>query len=220
MKVVCIKWGDRYGSEYVTRLRNLVARHLPLAHEFVCYTEKPVAGVTCEPLPSELPGWWSKVALLRPGLTVGPCLYLDLDVVPRGDLSVFLRPDDGKVWALDDFSYGFRNPKQGLDAAALKLLGGPSTCNSSVMFWHGDAGRKAWDDFTPDVMDVMHGDQNFLTHALYPDRLALYPPRLACSFKYHVLQGDEHGAVTVFHGQPKMPDLSPHHPTRRLWEAA
>jgi hypothetical protein len=219
MRVICVKHGERYGAEWVLRLRAMVARHLPCEHEFVCYTERAVAGVTCEPLPSDLPGWWSKIGLLKPGLYGGEKLYFDLDVVARGDLSVFRRPP-GKVWALDDFSYGFRKPKFGLDAASLRLLGGPSTCNSSVMHWHGDDARKAWDDFTPAVMDEVHGDQNWITKALWPHTLALYEPRLACSFKYHTLREDDHGVLAVFHGSPKVNELPLQHPLRREWEAA
>lgn len=220
MRVVCIKHGEKYGSEWVMRLRAMVARHLPCDHEFICYTERPVTEVTCEPLPSGLPGWWSKIGLHRPGVSVGPTLYFDLDVVLTGDVSVFLRSDDSKVWALDDFSYGFRNPKVGLDASSLRLLGGPSTCNTSVMFWYGDAGRKAWDTFTPAVMDEVHGDQNWITKSLWPDTLSLFPPRLACSFKYHVLRQDAHGVATIFHGDPKPNDLAKDHPLRQQWEAA
>jgi hypothetical protein len=220
MRVVCVKYGDKYGKEYVTRLRNMVARHLPCAHEFVCYTEKPVEGVTCQPLPSGLPSWWSKLGLFQAGLTTGPNLYFDLDVILRGDLSEFIRPDDAKVWALDDFSYSLRNPRKYMDEATRRLLGGVGTCNSSVMFWHGDAGRKAWDDFRPSVMNELHGDQNWITRSLWPHTLALYPPGLVCSYKYHVMQDDIFGSAVVFHGQPKPPDLPRSNPLRVLWEAA
>jgi hypothetical protein len=220
MRVLCVKWGTRYSNDYVTRLRNMVAKHLPCAHEFVCFTDAPVEGVTCRSLPSELPGWWAKIGLLRPGLSPGPNLYLDLDVVGRSDLSGFLRPDDGKVWALDDFGYSLRMPKPYMDEPTRRLLGGVGTCNSSVMFWHGDAGRKAWDDFTPEVMTRLHGDQNHITQALWPHTLALYPPGLASSYKYHWMRDEQFGSVVVFHGSPKPPDLPKANPLRVLWEAA
>lgn len=220
MRVICLKHGTKYGAEWVTRLKALVARHMPLAHEFVCYTENPVEGVTCEPLPSGLQGWWAKIGLFEPGIQTGPTLYFDLDVIPQGNLSCFVRPDDGKVWALDDFSYSLLKPKVVNDPYLQRMLGGSGTVNSSVMFWHGDAGRKVWDDFTPDVMERLHGDQNWITQALWPDNLSLFQPRLACSYKYHVLRGDPHGVVTVFHGQPKPNELSRSDALRQVWEAA
>jgi hypothetical protein len=50
-------------------------------------------------------------------------------------------------------------------------------------------------------MDEVHGDQNWLTQALWPHSLRLIPSRWASSYKY----GGE-GVVRVFHGDPK-PDM-------------
>lgn len=217
LTVRCVKWGQKYGPEWVVRLRNMVAVHLPVEHEFVCHTDAPVDGVKCEPLPSDLPSWWAKLGLFR---LTGENLYFDLDVVIRGDLTKFLKPGTGKLWALDDFSYSLVRPKMGLDPASIKLLGGSGTCNSSIMYWEGDAPLKAWDSFTRDVMDRLHGDQNWITQVLWPHSLALYEPGLACSYKYHVQRDDDHGAVVVFHGDPKVCDLPPRNELRVRWEAA
>ena len=37
--VVCMKWGDKYGAEYVNRLYNMVARNTTLPFKFVCFTD-------------------------------------------------------------------------------------------------------------------------------------------------------------------------------------
>lgn len=218
MKVACVKWGDKYGAEWVVRLKNMVAQWLPCAHEFICYTEKPVAGVTCEPLPSDLPGWWAKLGLFK--FAHPETLYFDLDVVIRGSLAAIPRPDDGKVWAIDDFGYGFRKPKRTLTAEQIRFLGGEHTCNSSVMYWRGDAGRKVWDDFTPAVMNEVHGDQNWISKTLWPDALALFEDGLACSYKYDVLRNGSAAPIVVFHGDPKPDALHRGHALRELWEAA
>jgi hypothetical protein len=199
----------------------MVARHLPIEHKFVCFTDKAINGIECRTLPSDLPGWWAKIGLLRPGICSGENLYLDLDIVVRGDLSIFRRSDAGKVWALDDFSYSLRTPRVCVGGELEQLLGGKGTCNSSVMYWHGDAGRAAWESFTPEVMSVLHGDQNHLTRALYPHGLELYEPGLACSYKYHVInERRTFGSVVVFHGDPKPVDLDVRDPLRMMWEAA
>ena len=39
--VVCLKWGDKYGPEYVNKLYRMVQRNLTIDHEFVCFTENP-----------------------------------------------------------------------------------------------------------------------------------------------------------------------------------
>jgi hypothetical protein len=218
-----VRWGDKYGDEYVLRLRAMVDKHLAEPHVFVCFTERPIAGIYCRALPSALPAWWAKLGLFRPGLIDGTKLYLDLDVVATGPLDVFVRrkvSDMGKLWALDDFSYSLRTPKPFIDDYTRGLLGGAGTCNSSVMCWNGDVPAQAWHSFTPEVMERLHGDQNHLTQVLYPDRLALYPPGLACSYKYHVLNGQRFGSLTVFHGTPKCHELERSEPLRQMWEAA
>ena len=39
IKVVCVKYGTKYGPEYVNKLYNGVKRNLSLPHEFACFTE-------------------------------------------------------------------------------------------------------------------------------------------------------------------------------------
>lgn len=222
MRVLCVKWGDKYGSEWVTRLRGMVAKHLPIPHQFVCITEQPVDGVECIPFISDLPGWWAKLELFATGRFPGDNMYLDLDVVVRSSLEKLHRCLDGdrtRLWALDDFSYSLVTPKA-LGEDAVRTLGGVGTINSSVMLWNGDAAKRVWTQFDPDCMKVLHGDQNWITQALWPDKINLIPPGIANSYKYHVLRGAAPAPITVFHGQPKAPDLSPHNELRRIWEAA
>jgi hypothetical protein len=66
LTVACVRWGSKYGAEYVTKLRNACERNI-LPHGFVCFTDNPVPGVYCRELPSDLPTWWSKIGLFKPG---------------------------------------------------------------------------------------------------------------------------------------------------------
>ena len=45
--VLCVRFGYRYGRDYVERLRNMVSRNLTLPYEFVCLTDDkiPIEGV-------------------------------------------------------------------------------------------------------------------------------------------------------------------------------
>lgn len=198
--VACVKWGDKYGGDYVTTLQSMCRRHLA-AHRFVCFTERDVAGVTCAPLPSDLPTWWSKVGLFKPGLFTGDVLFLDLDVVITDDIQPMvglLEGDRSGLWIRDDFSYSLRVPKHGIGSATMRQLGGPGCCNSSVMMWHADTCRDVWDYFDPKVMDVLHGDQNWITKILYPDKIRFLPDRWAGSYRY-----GGSGVIKVFHGRTK-----------------
>lgn len=206
LSVVCVKWGDKYGPGYVTKLRDAVTRNLEESHRFLCVTDSPVEGVECWPLTCGLPTWWQKLGLLQAGMFAGDVFYLDLDVVATAALDPFvacLRSDPTRLWTLDDFSYSLLRPKPDVDPETARLLGGTGTVNSSVMLWRGDVPRAAWDRFTPAVMSVLHGDQNWITRCLWPDSIRLLPPALAGSYKYGQLRGEPVRPVMVFHGDPK-----------------
>ena len=218
VRVICVKWGAKYGAEWVVRLRNMCARRLP-THEFVCVTDEPVDGIQCQPLVCDLPGWWQKVGLFRPGLFPGENWYFDLDIVAKG--SIVLPRLTDKLWALDDFSYSIANPRAVDDPHVRRLLGGVGTINSSIMGWRDDVASDVWTKFTPAVMDELHGDQNWITRCLWPHGISLLPKGFASSYKYHIMNSLEMGApIVVFHGQPKVTDLSRRDPLRLLWEAA
>jgi Tetratricopeptide repeat len=75
LTVVCLKWGTKYGPEYVNRLARGVARHLSIPHTFVCFTEDSTgidsSAVQVHPLLAaaaavQLQGWWQKACLFSP----------------------------------------------------------------------------------------------------------------------------------------------------------
>ena len=90
MIVACVRTGQKYGIEYVTRLRSMVARHLPQPHRFVCFTDYPnELPIDMETLPvsPNLPGWWAKFHVFEPTWRAGEhVVYLDLDTIIIGDI--------------------------------------------------------------------------------------------------------------------------------------
>jgi hypothetical protein len=96
--------------DYITPLRNAVARHLPQPHRFVCLTDAEAVpeGVERIPLRHGWRGFWSKVELFRPGLFRGPALYFDLDTIICGDITP-LAAFDGPVLASWDLQHGWLN---------------------------------------------------------------------------------------------------------------
>lgn len=98
-QVVCMKWGTRYGVEYVNRLYATVRHHVAGRLRFVCLTDDPrglrpeVEHHDCPevdlPPPYDRTGW-RKISLFAPperlfGMA-GDWLFLDLDVVVTGPL--------------------------------------------------------------------------------------------------------------------------------------
>ena len=52
--VACMKWGDKYGPEYVNRLYNMVERNTTLPFKFICFTDNAdglLPEVSVRPLP-------------------------------------------------------------------------------------------------------------------------------------------------------------------------
>jgi len=103
---ICMKWGTKYGVEYVNRLYGMLARNTSQPFQLVCFTDDPEgisSKVVTQPLPPlgcdvprNSPGQWSKLRLWGrelDGLS-GPVLFLDLDVVITGPMDEFFSYGD------------------------------------------------------------------------------------------------------------------------------
>jgi hypothetical protein len=98
--ILCMKWGTKYGPEYVNRLYAMVRRHLSGDFRFVCLTDDNTgirSEVQCLPIPPlDLPPGipergWTKLATFSQDLhgLKGTALFLDVDVVITGSLDDF-----------------------------------------------------------------------------------------------------------------------------------
>jgi hypothetical protein len=183
----CVKWGDKYGPEYVNVLADMVARNCILPHRFVCFTDDPtgmVTGIETEPLPPGLDGWWNKVALFKSDLfpARSRIVFLDLDVIVCGPLEDLIAT---KGIAADWLQGGY---------------------NSSVMVWDAGEHREAWDHFKPDTAGRLHGDQDWLTEL---GGWELLPTDWVVSYRLHSVTFPPEGAkVVAFHGWPKPADVT------------
>ncbi len=108
-QIICIKWGAKFGSEYVNRLHAMVARNITGPFQVVCFTDditgvreevlcKPLPPLGCE-IPSDVPGKWPKVALWNRELAglQGTALFIDLDsviVANIDDYFTYGKPED------------------------------------------------------------------------------------------------------------------------------
>ncbi len=99
--VLCIKWGTKYGPDYVNRLQRMLARHLTPPFQLVCFTDDgsgldasirvlPLPELGCEE-PQRTRGKWRKLALWGPlpGGLQGTALFVDLDSVIVADLDPY-----------------------------------------------------------------------------------------------------------------------------------
>lgn len=113
--IICMKWGDRYGADYVNRLWSMIRRHTVRPTWLVCFTDD-AAGIDPEvetrPLPPlDIPEpycWrgWRKITLwdrTLPGIE-GEALFLDLDLVITGPLDDFFDYAPGKFCIIRNFT--------------------------------------------------------------------------------------------------------------------
>ena len=90
--IICMKWGNRYGPEFVNRLYNSIKRHTKKPTRLICYTDnrdKIDSNIICNSLPkinlpekfSKTP--WRKISVWQYPLNEmkGDILFLDLDLV-------------------------------------------------------------------------------------------------------------------------------------------
>ena len=107
-QIICIKWGTKFGPEYVNRLYGMIARNITPPFRLFCFTDDGTGlhpDIAIRPLPVfeyEAPvntrGKWPKSRLWGDlGDVTGVVLFLDLDVIITGDLDPFFTfgdPDD------------------------------------------------------------------------------------------------------------------------------
>ena len=218
--ILCVKFGTKYGTEYVERLRNMISRHITIPYEIVCLTDdqRPISGVRSivQKNSGYQKGWWHKVHMFDPTLDIrGKILYLDLDVVICGKLDKFI------LFSKNDF-YGIRDFNR-------KFYPSWNNLNSSVMCWTHGQESYIWTEFCKDRQSAMrlHGDQDWIWKTA-KNRIKFWPNEWIQSYKWEIRSRDElvertgrkgfktlrtdvkphpECSIAVFHGEPNPSDV-------------
>ena len=114
-KIVCMKWGSRYGPEFVNRLYTSIKRHTKKATKVYCFTDNFIGvneNVICKPLPKiKLPSMisltpWRKLSIWQYPLEdlKGDVLFLDLDLVITGNLDRFFDYKPGRYCVIENWT--------------------------------------------------------------------------------------------------------------------
>ena len=214
--IICVKWCNKYISQYANVLYNMVKRHTTLPFEFHCITDNPTgldSHIKTIKLPNDpwLKTWWSKLWMFGSHLPLqGNILYFDLDVIIFRNIDNLFTHNPGKFMIIRDFN-----------RCRIKDW---KLCNSSVMRWQTGTMNFLWDDFKirhTQIMQSNHGDQDYIT-ARANDQINHWPDEWIRSYKWemiglkdtkirkgkkyvfeHPARITEHNKVAVFHGDPK-----------------
>ncbi len=215
--ILCMKWGRKYGPEYVNRLYGMARRHLQGSFRFVCLTDDTSGirpEVQCLPIPSlALPAGipergWTKLTTFSPALRDeyglrGPALFLDFDVGIVGPLDgFFTRP--GEFLIIHDYKRPWR-----------------ITGNSSVYRFELGAHPDVLAHFRANFEAIrrqFRNEQAYLSDFLHKQgKLAYWPAPWCPSFKYHCIPRwpanywrppaiPPKARIVIFHGECNPPD--------------
>ncbi|MFZ2620107.1 MAG: hypothetical protein WAX89_04465 [Alphaproteobacteria bacterium] len=209
--IICMKWGTRYGPEYVNRLYSMVQRNLTPPYRFVCITDDPTGlmnGIECKPiaplnekLPAHLKNKpWLKLLVWANPLydLVGQALFIDVDVVITGNL--------------DDF-FTFE-PTQTFVAIENWTELGKNTANTSVFRFDIGAHPYILSNFEADIAGTYAAhkiEQRYISRTI--SQQTFWPKAWCRSFKEELLpplpfrwwQAPKLPAdarIVIFHGKP------------------
>jgi hypothetical protein len=212
--ILCMKWGTKYGPDYVNRLYGMVRRHLRGEFRFVCLTDRSEgvrAEVQCLPIPDlALPDGipergWKKLTTFAADLhgLKGTALFLDLDVVIVDDITPFFE-QPGDFLIIHDWKRPWR-----------------ITGNSSVYRFELGEHPEVLERFRAEHESIrarLRNEQAWLSEILHRQgKLGYWPADWCASWKYHCVArfplnffkapSVPSGArILVFHGVVNPPD--------------
>ena len=214
--IVCVKWGNKYISQYANVLYNMVKRNTTVPYEFHCITDDPKGldpHIKTIKLPNDpwIKSWWSKLWMFSKDFPLqGNILFFDLDVIVFKNIDELFNYNPDKFMIIRDFNRcRVKDWKQS---------------NSSVMRWKPGTMNYLWDEFVQNPSRVMqnnHGDQDWIMRRGHQD-INHWPDEWIRSYKWemvgfkntkirkgvkHIFQHParitENNKVAVFHGEPK-----------------
>jgi hypothetical protein len=209
-----MKWGTKYGPEYVNRLYAMVRRHLRGEFCFVCLTDRDEgirSEVQCLPIPPlALPEGipergWTKLTTFSADLhgLSGTALFLDLDVVIVDDITPFFE-QPGRFLIIHDWKRPWR-----------------ITGNSSVYRFELGAHPQVLERFRREHASIrarLRNEQAWLSEFMQQQGvLAYWPSQWCASWKYHCIPRfplnhwrapviPKGARILVFHGVMNPPD--------------
>lgn len=212
VNIVCMKWGDLYGSEYVNRLFSMVSRNLEIPFHFYCITdsnhnirkEVEIRNLPPFPLPQGARGPWQKLLMFKKDLfdIQGKTMFLDLDVIIVGQLDKFFTYSD-KFAVRHEFDKRKERDTFGNTSLYVFEAGSYPDIYENYLVNQDTIHKKYWT-----------AEQEYVTRTLHAqDNLVFIPNDWILSFKEHCLpswpqrlwktpQLTAGASVLAFHGRP------------------
>ena len=120
--VYCVNVGTKYTRDFDEKLKDSVAEHLTLEHNFTCLTDRPEKEYDKPVTHPELRGVFHKLSLLQ---FTGQCLFFDLDIAINDNID-FLTNDFEGLTLVNSSAW-----KQ--ESLKTHLFGGPPRLSAIVL---------------------------------------------------------------------------------------
>jgi len=216
VNIVCMKWGNKYGPDYVNKLYDMVSKNLTKNFRFICFTDNKSGiknNVEILPLPFiEMPKnkperGWRKLSILQKNISGldGISLFLDLDVVLVENI-------DPLFDLKGEFFIAFDKRKRH-----------SSIGNSSVFRFEAGEHDDIFQNFNQNSLKILQeyrNEQAYLSEMIKNKGIFQYWPKAWCpSFKYHCVPQfplnffsapkiPKGAKVILFHGLPEPNDAA------------
>jgi len=215
VNILCMKWGDKYGAEYVNRLHSMVSRNLSVPFRFICFTEKsegvsqqieclPILDVNADLNDSDglkrVQAWKKLTTLADPLYDIsGTCLFLDLDVVILGNIDCFFEVE-GEFFIIKDW----HDPENQGNSSVYRFQAGQ----------HGEV-LNYFVENRNQIVNTYINEQHYLSQKIKEiSRLDYWPDDWCISYRKSCLPKNrlarwftaskepEQGKIIIFHGAP------------------
>ena len=211
VNIICMKWGRKYGPEYVNKLHGMIKRNLKSPFLLTCFTDNSdginqdirICTLPKLKLPENAPErGWNKLSTLQEGLggLSGEVLFLDLDVVIVGNIDSFFT-----------YTADFAIIK---DAKLKRQITGNSSVYRFKIGEHEGILSRFEEDFER-IKKQHRNEQAYLSHEIdKKDMLSYWPESWCPSFKYHCMKPwpinyfsdpviPPEAKIIIFHGHPE-----------------
>ncbi len=180
--IVCIKWGTRYGVDFLNRLASMIKRNTKRPTRLVCFTDNAVGAdpwIEIAPLPAinipERVAWtpWRKLSLWQYPLhdLSGDVLFFDLDVVVTGSVDEFFDFEPGRFCVAKNWT----QPRSRVG-------------NTSVYRFPVEKMRAIFNDFDRDpeaILKRFRIEQQYISAVV--DDMVFWPQAWCVSFKHSLM---------------------------------
>lgn len=199
INIVCLKWGDKFSSDYVNHLFLGIERNTTVPFRFHCFTEDKtdiLPNIECHALPDlDITGWWYKLWLFSDDMPFDPgerIMFFDLDTIVTGNIDNILEYDcpAGIV--------GLRNFYR------------PNRFASGLLMWLHGSQTHVWQRFLLDPQQAQKlspdGDQEWTEQNIHGSTFWQTEfPDCIYSYKQSCSKGlPENASIVCYHGTPSI----------------